>query len=623
MINRWAHAFALTFIMILAGCGEKAPENESVTSSFNVLTIEATKTSLSSEALDVNWKSLSNTLILNLRACIKDTAVAATVVGEGFEIQSPTGSKREITDTNGCLNWSELIEFSPLADENFYEFPITIKGTGHYKGSESLSLAVAPALVSGDKVYDLRTQGLGHALMSFEELNSTKNLKAKALNNENLDFSSLAINLSDYQTQANQSLYRYQLEAKIDLLKKNLDQIVTRRKLESGLFHVRFNLVEVLGEQGEKRVLSTLEKDVKLNKGIIASELLFKIERAVSPHETSTIEMYVELEPINAPIQLGGLSGKISMDYLKGSLAATWDASVEIPQERKELEIQKAEKIDEAKELTQEDILNQELVIDSMNFVYGSFDSKDYNRNSLKTLYSKVGLCIIDPHAPTGSSALSHTLFDVKVFKGENTQELAVETKARLDQSGCLEVSLPVEYQRFGCEKYLPFVVSAKAVEGKIKGLSSSAHFVLNPWNSSDFGYDLAKQTPTPLNCEAPARIILGKMNYKYEGLDYESFKLNKFLHLSLHKLYQFNFSTLIEKFSSTTNESVQPLTFGRVKLKALIFSPKKDGLDYIDPDLNDFEFLSATEKTINIDAKGEATDVLSFPFYASETCRV
>lgn len=621
MYNRWGQAFALLSLIALTSCGEKAPESTSEQSTFEVLAIEVTKTSLSSEGSDVNWKSLNNSLILSLSACIRDNAVAASVVGEGFEITTPTGIKREVSDSNGCLNWSESFKFSPTLSEGYYQFPVTIAGIGHYKGVRTIELAVGPTVESGDKVFDLRYQKLGYPLLTFAELKETRELKARPQNNINLDFSSVALNLANYEAHSDRSVYKYQLEAKVDLLKENLDQVGQRKSLDTGLFKATLNLIEV-ERQDSKRLLATSETSVKLVKGLISKEISFSLPRSIRPSESSTLEVYLTLTPINGPASLSALSGKLTMNFLQGSLAGTWDRIAEIDSYNWS-SIEETQDVKEDQQLEGEEqiatVMANELSIDTMTFTYGAHDSADYNTNARKTLHSKVGFCLIDPHNPSGSSSLTQTLFNVEIIS-EEKESVVKKAGLRLDQGGCAEINLPITYSKFGCEKYLNYQVVATASEGNLAGLGAKASIALNPWNSSDFGHHLERNIPAPLSCENPARIHLGAVDYKYEGLDYDSFKINKYLHLSLHKLYQFNFRPMLERFSSTNQEKTESLTFGALKIKALIFSPLKDGLDYFNPNLEDFKFLSATEKTIKISASSEATDILSFPFYASET---
>ncbi len=617
MYSRQGLAFALFSLIMLTSCGEKAPESTSEQSTFEVLAVEATKTSLSSEGSDVNWKSLSNSLIINLSACIRDNAVAASVVGEGFEISTPTGTKREVSDSNGCLNWSESFSFSPTMSESYYQFPVTITGIGHYKGVRTIELAIGPTVESADKVFDLRYQKLGYPLYSFEELSDVKELKARPLNNMNIDFAAVSLSLADYQAGADTSIYKYQFEAKIDLLKENLDQVGQRKTLETGLFKARLELVEVQA-QAQRRLLSSAEAELRLVKGVISKEVIFTLPRNIRPSESSTLEVYLTLDPINGPTSISSLSGKLTMNFLKGSQSGTWDRIAQIDSAEwsvasEEIKEDRSDLIEDAGEV------QSELSMENMTFTYGAHDSADYNTNARKTLHSKIGFCLVDPHNPAGSSTLTQERFNVEILTSDKTIASKKEN-LRLDQSGCAEINLPITYSRFGCEKYLDYEVVATANEGNIAGLGAKAKIALNPWNSSDFGHHLDRTTPAPLVCENPARIHLGAVDYKYEGLDYDSFKINKFLHLSLHKLYQFNFRPMVERFSSTTEEKTQSLTFGNLKIKALIFSPLKDGLDYFNPNLEDFKFLSATEKTIKISASSEATDILSFPFYASET---
>ncbi len=620
MDNRWGRAFAITTLMIIAtSCGEKAPESTSDQSTFEVLSVQTSKVSLSSEGTDVNWKSLNNSLILNLTACIRDNAVAASVVGEGFEITSPNGSKREVTDSNGCLSWSERFKYSPTNSETYYQFPLTIKGIGHYKGERQVDLAVGPNVEKGDKVFDLRFQKLAYPLAQIEELtgpHSQQDQKGIAESNANLDMASIALNLSDYQAYSQKSVYKYQLEAKIDLLRENLEQVLVRKALESGLFKATLHLVELRSED-EKRLLTTIETELKIQKGLISKEISLEIPRTVKPNETSTLELYLQLEPINAPKGISAILGKVTMNFLKGAQSNTWDRLSNIETQSFVASVNSDEEFENKSDELER--VASELSIDSMSFDYGAHDSADYNANSQKTLHSKINFCVVDPHSPAGSNSLGQTSVNVELTSSEGG-EVIKNSRVRLGQSGCGEVNLPIKYARFGCEKYFNYKIVATATEGSIKGLGASATFALNPWNSSDFGHHLEKEVPAPLNCENPARVHLGSIDYKYEGLDYDSFKINKFLHLSLHKLYQFNFSPMVERFTSTSQERTEELTFGNLKIKALIFTPKKDGLDYFNPNLEDFNFLSATEKTIKISAGSKATDILSFPFYASET---
>ncbi|HWU43639.1 MAG TPA: hypothetical protein VN132_09385, partial [Bdellovibrio sp.] len=80
--------------------------------------------------------------VFNFYACTKDVYYNKIISGHKFKIDEI--NKEVITDSSGCLVWSENIEYNYLADSRYIKIDRHIRGVGLHKGVRSVSYAINP-----------------------------------------------------------------------------------------------------------------------------------------------------------------------------------------------------------------------------------------------------------------------------------------------------------------------------------------------------------------------------------------------------------------------------------------------------------------------------------------------
>ena len=102
--------------------------------------------------------------------------------------------------------------------------------------------------------------------------------------------------------------------------------------------------------------------------------------------------------------------------------------------------------------------------------------------------------------------------------------------------------------------------------------------------------------------------------------MDRDNFHLDKYLNLSIRKFYNINFKPLLRVLSSHEKEApATPITYGRFTLRLDLYRPKKAQVDYQNPDMDNFVYVTSAEKDVVVE-EGVINENMGMPFYIDET---
>lgn len=130
-------AFSLFALM---GCDLPSPKEtkDSKASDYAVSSVKG-------EMISINLHpsmSIPISNVYNFKACIFNLRQKKVIVGHKFTIEEI--DKELSTDVNGCLNWSETIQYNFITLSKYLKFTRTITGQGNHRGQQEAVFAIDP-----------------------------------------------------------------------------------------------------------------------------------------------------------------------------------------------------------------------------------------------------------------------------------------------------------------------------------------------------------------------------------------------------------------------------------------------------------------------------------------------
>ncbi|MBK25176.1 MAG: hypothetical protein CME70_14375 [Halobacteriovorax sp.] len=573
---------------------------------------------------DSAWNDLSNIAIYKFKTCLKDKAINNAIIDEPFSISTPLGSKVVTSDVNGCLVWSEKLDFNILEQERLIEFPVSINGLGHYKGTRNFNLAINPWPNSSSPMIflDNDTETASHfGLYSLNE----KNEELSPIK-ENIIISNLAFSAKPSKMLGNMKHYPTDIQFNASIATKGLNGENKRSlSISKGRFEAEFKIFERPENTEENYLVASDKKELSALNGKFEDSLNFYLDPSIKLNDRSFYFMQIELRPLNAP---AGLSKEEIIQVTDFNLETGSIGLVNRNQPRVVKSIRPQLSLPDPSD---SQIIGEEIQGDDKlgfyikkvtNISRGSIVSGNFNQSSIKRRRAKFTLCLNEETSSSSQVPLSDTEVKVDISFMDGTTDVPDKPRVyKTNEDGCLDSYANITYDRYSLERWIPFNVKVTPITGTYQDLVKTRKLTVNPWNPEDFGYDTKFETQIPeIQAEAP-RVFVGKVDYKKEMMDYSQFRINEFLHLSLKRKYQFSFSPKVQLFHSYNDEtSTEAITFGEYNVKISLFSPNSPDVDYYSPDLSQFRFITSAKKDVKVLPNGTVTDLIAFPFLVSET---
>lgn len=616
---------------LLSSCSNKVEDiNDSEEASSFVNTPVKLENSVEHKSLwsDSAWNDIPNYALFKFKTCLRDKAVTEAVIDEPFKITSPTGSRVINTDIDGCLVWSEKIDFNFLEQERLYSYPISIVGVGHYKGKRSFDLALNPWPGATRPVVYLKNEPeLANTFNIYGLKESIDELKAQS---NNLIISDVGFSARPKKSHKTSEEYLLDLQFRALMSIKGLNgENKTNKEISKGRFKVDLKLFETPAAENSDTVdnylVSENSIEVQAISGQVQKLVSFHVPNDLTLNRNSFYHLEMVVKPINAPSQLAKseILNITDFDISTGSIGIVNRADELITAtERPEVKLpDPAESVVIGEEVEGDDRKGY-FIKKVSNIKRGSIVGDTYRSSSIKTRRAKFTLCLIEDTTNNNQPPLADTRVRVDIDLGDGkTDSPETDRVYKTNEDGCIDTFANITYDRYGIERWIPFKFTVTPLDGHYVDLSKSRTLKVNPWNPEDFGYDTRYETEIPeINAQAP-RLFVGSVNYKKEMMDYSNFRINEFLHLSLNRKFQLTFSPQVELFHSYRDETVtEALTYGEYEVSLSLFVPESTDVDYYNPDLSQFRFLTSAKKDLKVQANGKITDLLSLPFLVSET---
>lgn len=133
----------LSLFFFVAGCTLPTPQkNENLDASGSFYISEVTPVFQGLRRNEQNFIVTARELVVT--ACFKNNKESKSIAHHSFEITGGSNVKRETTNDEGCLSWSEWIEYNALSEANQISMVREAKAIGIEKGSATIHLVVNP-----------------------------------------------------------------------------------------------------------------------------------------------------------------------------------------------------------------------------------------------------------------------------------------------------------------------------------------------------------------------------------------------------------------------------------------------------------------------------------------------
>ena len=555
-----------------------------------------------------NWSDFHNGNHIELATCIKNKGINAPVIHDQFTIHSPDGNAiQKTSDENGCIYWGLYKNFDFLTKEHYSPHTIKIEGTGKHKGVLTIPLAINPWKDTSNAVKDLRFDELASQYIQNQSLLSDEkhnlHIKSTKISYKNSAFQNLTSTAPVYTLSYDISLWptykRIGLNG--ELIEKNFKE---------GSFEAVLSLMEKIPSSDRYFNISTTKQKVIIKNGFLNTPVTFHLQPQHWPKGSSLLEMFIQLTPIDGPDSLGDFRGTVSM---KNMLQNNHDVPSPFAPSF-DYQLQTAQLRFDPKDHERDDFIFE---IDGIKAEYGALQSEDYNKSSQKVLKSKLRLHLVSPF---NEEIIKKTHFLITVQDPSGNSDTEDERVASIDSNGILESYILIRHNAYDCSQWLPYRVKIQAIDGQISGLEKERTILLNPWDKSNFFYDADRQSPPEQTTCTPPQVHIAEVTYSNEELDRDNFHLDKYLNLSIRKFYNINFKPLLKIVSSHQKEiPPKPITYGKFTLRLDLYSPKKAQVDYQNPDLNNFTYITSAEKDVTVE-EGVINENMGLPFYIDET---
>ncbi|MBL6988324.1 MAG: hypothetical protein ISR65_01020 [Bacteriovoracaceae bacterium] len=283
-------------------------------------------------------------------------------------------------------------------------------------------------------------------------------------------------------------------------------------------------------------------------------------------------------------------------------------------------------------------------LIDRVTIVPASLVEKSsYSASPIRHLSVNFEICLMDPQA---KQPIKHYDFGVSLETIKRNPYLSANetlntenrrfTSATTDGRGCLVVDKTIDYNITSYSDWSEYKVKLQDFEGGVyKGIDISRTVYINPHiKNKDFGIDQKRKLP-PRTFKISPRIQIPKLTVTHLGDDESSYKMNKYLHLGLDKVFNIHFNPAIKRANSY--DGIKPndlLLIGKYSVRTVVLTPKhskvkatrKNIVNAIAGKGKNYTILTtSTTKLENEDdsasnlINGLASAELAFPLYHAE----
>lgn len=507
-------------LIAVAGCSLPSPQKRDLDQEGSTFFIDSVVPSFTETKTAGTFK-LPSARTLSVKACLKTNSQSKSILHHSFSIQGEDFQTQElITDTRGCLTWSENLEFNSLAKPQILTVERRILSRGIEKGSRTTIFYINPW---SEKVYSQKDSTVRAAAPA----NQTKKLlKGEGSHQRALWFENVNATLEEREFKNEGILFNLEVRGTPMIETDNDEEQVVLRPLSFGKFKVTATLFYWdLDDAKQKRHLITKTEPL-LVEGLINGNLnvqtQFTRTRLCS---NGKVSLGIHIEPIDAPPGMTGFQGVYSVGDCDGAKGNLWM--------RPRTEFFDKYKTDRTYSVTSfiqenpgttensnSNTTGAKIEVRKLSFQTVSFDEP---RGTLRRKNLNIQACL---RSGLDRRGIRWNKFEITKLNGESVT-------VKSDDEGCLNWDDSVSFDLTGQECWLSKSVR---IQNKPFGVNESIGVHYNPWSQDGAFRDarfIAKDS-TELKC-ATGKSSLIVTRYDFDKLNF-SYAIDDLLNLEVRK---------------------------------------------------------------------------------------
>ncbi len=620
--------------IIVSSCSSDVQERSAVNSSFMAAQVTAVNV-LQESTKSPNWNSIVIGTSFTLKVCLTDIAIENQPArNASFEIITPFRKQRSTSDPSGCLSWDDHIEFNYLEQEGYFPYDVKIVGLTSYNGSIDKKLLINPwSENTGNLVVDLNWSG--SVAVSEGDIRQLNYRETERTRRNNFKVKNLAIRMREKRINTTDRVDElvYDLSFNPQITRKGIKGNDIDIKSDNGKTRIKLSLYEKKSDEEKFREIDTVDKDILYKDNSVVTEMIIKLPGYVKLDSNSVFQARIEVSPLEAPLSLGNEKLQTYFNDLFSNNSIIPTRVTEFPSDVTKVDLYQRDSNNVAVNITEDEEENNPTdddatedhfgyMINTVSFSKGQIISGNYNTGSIKKLKADIKVCLVDPRSPGKSKPITDSRFETEFYLQSGDKDFNEKRIRPVNSNGCLDTFAVLTYDKFEVEKFIPIKMKIKGVDGPYKSVEKERELAINPWaKGSTFGYDIIQNGAPPQLEAKPPRINITEVSYSNEGNQYSSFRVNDYLNLTFKKNFQINFKMQVERFHSFSEETtLEPVTMGKYHLRAYLFNPTKNDVDFNDIKVSEFQLISAAEKIVEVKSNGDVVTELQFPFSVTDS---
>ncbi len=549
----------LTGVILTSGCNLPEPKEirNSDGSTFAVTSFEG-KVNTRTIHKKTNLPSSS---VFNYKACLSDLRQKKPMIGHKFEIIEAT--QELSTDINGCLTWSETVEYNFLAASKYLKISRTIKGLGPHFGTQTVNFAIDPwshGNASPKDAIDLSKSSVPAELLLTNKEEVTASLLGKSLSQKKqnlqlwLNMNRLVAVEDRITGKGFEINYDFQATPQIKFNNVNGEQIF--HDLTKGQMKGKMQLIHVVLEKGavQRKVLASKDfSELNIANKIIALGAHFNFEAPYWGHIYLAIQLtptddLSELAPFQGLFYLGDYRAISNGGFLLLSslvqknpdftveqfIAGKYPADIDLEISTKNLPDQK--NLPDSARGEKEDFNGKnQMALAALTFSGARIENDSTHRRVLKY---QVQACL---NHPINHEPIRGQTFEVTPFRTSESLPAKKLSPLVSQMDGC--ISWPEEFivEAYDCQKYVKGFVQIKNSD---LGIDRKVNVFINPWLTTyEIGVDelrfrdlIGKECKQATNQEKPAYIFINAFQYTLMDIRHD---LDSNLNMIIHRDFQ------------------------------------------------------------------------------------
>ncbi len=531
--------------LVLSGCNLPEPKEarDSDGSTFAVSSFEGKVNSIS-----INKKTgLPSANTYDYKVCLTDLRQNKPMIGHKFQIVEIEQDLS--TDVNGCLFWSETVNYNYLAQSKYLKIARTIKGLGPHFGVRPVHFAIDPWSHGEAKPKD--AIDLVKSTVSPELLiNNADDVKASLLGNSLsqkktpsqlwLSMIRLASTEDRITGKGFEINYDFQATPQVKLSRMTGEQ--TFSDLTSGQMKGKMQLIHVVLENGkiERKVLASKDySDLQIDNKVIALGAHFNFEAPYWGHlylgiQLTPMQALSDLAPFEGVFYLGDYRSVSSGGFLLLSSLVQKNPHFSVEQFiagkypiNTEAEVapkkdSSSVSSDAMKRGEKEDFNGKnQVAIAALTFSGARIDEDSAHRRTLKY---QAQACLAQPinHEPIRGRAI-----EVTPFRTSESQPAKTISSLVTQMDGCVTWPEEMIVDTYACQKYVKGFVELKSPD---LGINRKINVFVNPWLTTyEIGVDELKfrdlighECDGKKEIEKPSYIFINSFQYNLMSLKHD-----------------------------------------------------------------------------------------------------